>query len=128
MLMKTLATPTFANPKTKLITKFAATLLLTSFLSACATAPGNYLDTSRLKDDGQHQSQSQSAETYPVHVIDANVVAAQAQAEASAPPRPLPTSTFSDPSQYVYRLSPQDILGITVWDHPELTTPQGSTL
>jgi len=115
-----------ANFKANLKARFAATLLLTSFLSACATAPGNYLDTSRLKDDGQHESQP--AETYPVHVIDATVVAAQAQAEASMPPRPLPTSTFSDPSQYVYRLSPQDILGITVWDHPELTTPQGSTL
>ena len=123
MLMKKRTAHTFANVNSKL----AATLLLTSFLSACATAPGNYLDTSRLKDDGQHQSQ-QANETYPVHLIDGPLVAAQAQAQATAAQQALPTSHYSDPSQYVYRLSPQDILGITVWDHPELTTPQGSTL
>ncbi|NPT55258.1 polysaccharide biosynthesis/export family protein [Paraburkholderia elongata] len=128
MLMKKLTAHTFANcNSTGFKSRFAATLLLTSFLSACATAPGNYLDTSRLKDDGQHQSQ-QANETYPVHLIDGPLVAAQAQAQASAAQQALPTSHYSDPSQYVYRLSPQDILGITVWDHPELTTPQGSTL
>ena len=121
MLTKQLTRNSLANFKPK----FAVTLLLTSFLSACATAPGNYLDTSRLKDDGQHQSQP--AETYPVHLIDGNLVAAQAQ-EAGAKTQVLPTPALSDPAQYVYRLSPQDILGITVWDHPELTTPQGSTL
>jgi polysaccharide export outer membrane protein len=128
MLMKKLTAHTFANfNSTGVKSRFAATLLLTSFLSACATAPGNYLDTSRLKDDGQHQSQ-QANETYPVHLIDGPLVAAQAQAQAAAAQQTLPTSRYSDPSQYVYRLSPQDILGITVWDHPELTTPQGSTL
>ncbi|AXL53812.1 exopolysaccharide biosynthesis protein [Paraburkholderia caffeinilytica] len=133
MLMKQRTAHTFANidstgfKSTGLKSKFAATLLLTSFLSACATAPGNYLDTSRLKDDGQHQGQ-QANETYPVHLIDGPLVAAQAQAQASAAQQALPASHFTDPSQYVYRLAPQDILGITVWDHPELTTPQGSTL
>lgn len=129
MLMKKRTAHTFANFHSRgFNSRFAATLLLTSFLSACATAPGNYLDTSRLKDDGQHQSQ-QANETYPVHLIDGPLVAAQAQAQAAAAAQQtLPTSRFSDPSQYVYRLSPQDILGITVWDHPELTTPQGSTL
>nr|WP_115783639.1 polysaccharide biosynthesis/export family protein [Paraburkholderia caffeinilytica] len=131
--MKQRTAHTFANidstgfKSTGLKSKFAATLLLTSFLSACATAPGNYLDTSRLKDDGQHQGQ-QANETYPVHLIDGPLVAAQAQAQASAAQQALPASHFTDPSQYVYRLAPQDILGITVWDHPELTTPQGSTL
>ena len=118
MLMKKLTANSFADFKTK----FAATLLLTSFLSACATAPGNYLDTSRLKDDGERPT-----ETYPVHLIDASVITAQARA-AAAQIQTLPVSRYPDPSQYVYRLSPQDILGITVWDHPELTTPQGSTL
>jgi polysaccharide export outer membrane protein len=126
MLMKKLTANSFANigPQVRSAagSKFAATLLLTSFLSACATAPGNYLDTSRLKDDGHAPT-----ETYPVHLIDANLIVAQAQAAASKT-QELPTSALSDPSQYQYRLSPQDILGITVWDHPELTTPQGSTL
>jgi polysaccharide export outer membrane protein len=127
MLMQKLTANSFANVKAnlgaRLGTKFAATLLLTSFLSACATAPGNYLDTSRLKEDGQNHP----TETYPVHLIDGSLIAEQAQAAASTP-QVLPASTLSDPSQYVYKLSPQDILGITVWDHPELTTPQGSTL
>jgi polysaccharide export outer membrane protein len=119
MLMKKLT----ANSLASFRAKFAASLLLTSFLSACATAPGNFLDTSRLKEDGQ----SAPTETYPVHLIDASLIVSQAQA-AAAKTQVLPTSNLTDPSQYVYRLSPQDILGITVWDHPELTTPQGSTL
>ncbi|ADG15578.1 polysaccharide export outer membrane protein [Paraburkholderia atlantica] len=114
--------PRIENSFASLRTKLAASLLLTSFLSACATAPGNYLDTSRLKDNDQAPS-----ETYPVHLIDANLIMAQAQA-AAAKTEPLPPSALSDPSLYVYHLAPQDILGITVWDHPELTTPQGSTL
>ncbi|WP_429561959.1 polysaccharide biosynthesis/export family protein [Paraburkholderia sp. MM6662-R1] len=114
--------PRIENSFASLRTKLAASLLLTSFLSACATAPGNYLDTSRLKDNDQA-----SSETYPVHLIDANLIMAQAQA-AAAKIQPLPPAALSDPSLYVYHLAPQDILGITVWDHPELTTPQGSTL
>ncbi|MGF6697411.1 polysaccharide export outer membrane protein [Paraburkholderia sp. MM5496-R1] len=114
--------PRIENSFASLRTKLAASLLLTSFLSACATAPGNYLDTSRLKDNDHAPS-----ETYPVHLIDANLIMAQAQA-AAARIQPLPPAALSDPSLYVYHLAPQDILGITVWDHPELTTPQGSTL
>jgi polysaccharide export outer membrane protein len=98
-------------------------LLLTAFLSACATAPGNYLDTSSLKED----SSNKPAETYPVHLIDSDLVMTQAQ-QAAAQQTILPPGKYTDPSQYVYRVAPQDILGITVWDHPELTTPNGSTL
>ncbi len=120
MLMKQ---PT-ANSFTNIRARLAASLLLTSFLSACATAPGNFLDTSRLNDHDQAPT-----ETYPVHLIDANLIMTQAQATAAkVQAQALPPSTLADPSLYVYHLAPQDILGITVWDHPELTTPQGSTL
>jgi polysaccharide export outer membrane protein len=102
---------------------FTVALLLTAFLSACATAPGNYLDTSSLKED----SSNKPAETYPVHLIDSDLVMTEAQ-QAAAQQTILPPGKYTDPSQYVYRVAPQDILGITVWDHPELTTPNGSTL
>jgi polysaccharide biosynthesis/export protein len=105
-----------------LIRNLTLSLVLTAFLSACATAPGNYLDTSRLKEDDKQKP----TETYPVHVIDAQVV--MEQAKAASAPQQLPQSRFPDPNQYVYRIAPQDILGVTVWDHPELTTPNGSTL
>ena len=101
-------------------------IVLTTFLSACATAPGNYLDTSRLKED----SQNKPAETYPVTLIDAQVIQKQQAQTADAIAKQVlpPPGPFADTTQYVYRVAPQDILGITVWDHPELTTPNGSTL
>ncbi|MBN3791237.1 polysaccharide biosynthesis/export family protein [Burkholderia sp. Ac-20353] len=100
----------------------ALSLALTTFLSACATAPGNYLDSSRLKDEGP----TQQAETYPVHYIDAKLIMDQLQQQQQMA-HPLPPSRYTDPSQYVYHVGPQDILGVTVWDHPELTTPQGQS-
>jgi polysaccharide biosynthesis/export protein len=101
------------------VSRFAA-LALTALLCACATAPGNHLDTSRLHDDG-----AASSDQYPVHLIDAKLIVAQADARRTA--RPVPADRFADASQYVYRIAPQDILGVTVWDHPELTTPQGQS-
>ncbi len=98
----------------------ALSTALMFLLSACATAPGNYLDSSNLKDEGrQHPT-----ETYPVHFIDAQLVAAMLAQHVD---NPLPPSRLSSASQYVYRVGPQDILGVTVWDHPELTTPQGQS-
>jgi len=104
----------------------ALTIALTTFLSACATAPGNYLDTSRLKED----SQNKPAETYPVTLINASVIQKQQAQTADTIAKQVlpPPGPFADPTQYVYHVAPQDILGITVWDHPELTTPNGSTL
>jgi polysaccharide biosynthesis/export protein len=91
-----------------------------SCLTGCSTLPGNALDTSRLREE----KEPANAPTYEVHRITAQVIADLA---ARVMPQPLPVQRFSSLSQYAYHIGPQDILGITVWDHPELTTPQGTT-
>ncbi|MDR5827174.1 polysaccharide biosynthesis/export family protein [Caballeronia sp. LP006] len=97
------------------------TTLLSALIAGCAATPGNFLNTSRLQDNDPTPTA-----TYPVRLITAQVVAEEMTAPEVA--QPLPPARFADESQYVYRVAPQDILGVTLWDHPELTTPQGSTL
>ncbi|HVE07648.1 MAG TPA: polysaccharide biosynthesis/export family protein [Paraburkholderia sp.] len=100
-------------------------LVLASFLSACATSPGYNLDTSRLNDPGPTGPQP----TYDVKTIDAQLIVAQAKFAAAQAPAALPPSQYgSDLAHYQYHIEPQDILGITVWNHPELTTQTGTTL
>lgn len=97
-----------------------APLMAAALLGACATAPGNYINTSRLDEQG-----SMPDTHYDVKLITPQLVVSQALAQHDS--RPLPADLFPDPTQYVYRIEPQDILGVTVWDHPELTTPQGQS-
>ncbi|GLU33255.1 polysaccharide biosynthesis/export family protein [Trinickia caryophylli] len=92
-----------------------------SLLAGCAAAPGNALDTSHLRETAP----ANADQTYDVHLITPEIV--QQLTAAQTTPQKVPESRFPDPAQYIYRIGPQDILGITVWDHPELTTPQGTS-
>lgn len=103
-----------------LVSTLCAGFLLTSLLSACSAIPGYQLNTSRLNDND-----ATPTATYPVHLISAAVIVEEAKQTTAGP---LPPARFADPAQYVYRIAPQDILGVTVWDHPELTTVQGQGL
>ncbi|PLZ04480.1 exopolysaccharide biosynthesis protein [Burkholderia sp. WAC0059] len=101
--------------------KLTVILALSAFVSACSTAPGNYLSTSRLEDNTPTPDV-----TYPVHLIDAQLVMKQAQeAEAVAQTQALPP--IGDLANYSYRIAPADIIGVTVYDHPEISTPAGTT-
>jgi len=99
-----------------------AIALVASLVAGCAVAPGNALDTSHLHEE----EPTGAAPTYEVHRVTAQTIAELVAAQ-QATPRPLPQSHFPSLKQYSYHIGPQDILGITVWDHPELTTPQGTS-
>lgn len=87
-------------------------------LSACA--PGPWLDKSRLQDDLDAKP---STETYPVQIITADVIMKQVAKVREEQASSLP----SDLSKWEYKIGADDIVGVTVWDHPELSTTSPST-
>lgn len=94
---------------------FAVSVFL---LTSCSLAPGIHLQT------GQFESSDVSEpEEMPVTLITItpSLVRQQHLAELDEYVRHTQDTTES----YEYLVGPQDVLSITVWDHPELTIPDG---
>ena len=90
-------------------------LALCAALTLSACAPGPWLDKSRLQDDLDARP---TTETYPVQIITADVIMKQVDQVRAEQASSLP----SDLSKWDYKIGQDDILGVTVWDHPELST------
>ncbi|CAD6561411.1 polysaccharide biosynthesis/export family protein [Paraburkholderia sabiae] len=107
-----------------MLKRYVGSLAVVALVSGCASAPGNYLDTSRLET----HSSGQSSDVYPVKSIDAELITKQVGTQAEAERlQSNNIDSLTSVGRYEYRVAPQDILGITVWDHPELTTPTAGT-
>ena len=99
-----------------LIRTIAVVSCAATLLAACA--PGPWLDKTRLQDDLDAKT---STEVYPVQPITADVIMKQVEKVTIEQASSLP----SDTAAWDYHVGTDDILGVTVWDHPELssTTP-----
>ncbi len=96
-----------------LIRTLVAVSCAATLLAACA--PGPWLDKSRLQDDLDAKT---STETYPVQPITPDVIMQQVRKVAIEQASSLP----SDTAAWDYQIGTDDILGVTVWDHPELSS------
>ncbi len=91
-------------------------LLAGVFLHGCAFAPGQHLDT-------EHLAREQSPERARVELVPITPKLLAIH-EASRKAEQLPRELL-DYTPETYRIGPNDVLHITVWDHPEMTAPSG---
>lgn len=106
-------------------------ILFAACLAGCALAPGLHLDEDQFEDSDQAY---EGLLPIPLRLITPKVVKTQYESRktSEAEIKRDDNGTAIDGLEsaygqyaYRYRVGPQDILNVIVWDHPELTTPSG---
>jgi polysaccharide export outer membrane protein len=99
-----------------MIRRLSVVMLASISLHGCMFSPGQHMDTSQMVSDGS--AESSRVELIP---ITPKLIAMDAATHVR---ESVPSQLLS----YVpggYRVGANDLLFITVWDHPELTAPSG---
>ncbi|MCK9508948.1 MAG: polysaccharide biosynthesis/export family protein [Pigmentiphaga sp.] len=114
--------------------KVSASLTLLTLVSGCALAPGNYLGIRpKANETDDYKYDISGAETVEdradIHSITPLSVARLIEARQQQQAEPSPLLSFpnrTSTEHYSYKLGAQDVLLITVWNHPELNNPAGT--
>jgi polysaccharide export outer membrane protein len=103
-------------------------LLSITLVSAGCAAPGMRMDASAKHNSNPGGADSGDiAKRADIYAISPQLVATMTeQRQAELKQAKLSLGRPPDPAEYRYVLGPQDVLRITVWNHPELTNPSGT--
>jgi polysaccharide biosynthesis/export protein len=94
-------------------------MLALASLSGCFVAPGMGMDEGAAVSRGRETTKDDQFDVKPITPDLLRKLAIE-----SMPPR-LADPLAAEAVLYEYRVAPYDVLMVTVWDHPELTTPTG---
>ena len=99
-------------------------VLMSALLSGCTVIPGSHFSDSYGTVVKQYPAQSDDLSKF----INIYPISAASILSLPAPVSVAPATDKALREQianYDYRVGPGDVLSVTVWDHPELTTPAG---
>jgi polysaccharide export outer membrane protein len=92
-----------------------------ALLSGCFMAPGMQMDTDAAVRRGRAATRDRN---FNVQVVTPMLVQRLLEERAQAA-KTQPDPLAREASRYDYTIAPHDVLAVTVWEHPELTTPTG---
>jgi polysaccharide export outer membrane protein len=99
---------------------FRVPVLVASAILVAGCMPGQHLSTKTPPSENLVESGKVQVVPITSELVASNRTASQAQAQAQLP------AELTSYRQETYHIQPGDTLLVTVWDHPELTTPAGT--
>jgi Periplasmic protein involved in polysaccharide export len=102
--------------------KLMPLLVSVTFMSGCTVLPGSNMSTYGKDVIKQQDADFDIDRMVNVYPLTPRLIEQLRPRPNVAQPN---TSLDQELSNYQYRVGPGDVLNVTVWDHPELTTPAG---